>query len=492
MEETHDEQPELEEEEDYLFFPGSLIESRVGQLDDMLLEKLEEALHQNTSQVRFHEIAKIASEHDPVDLAYAAYKLPHMARPVLFENLPDQAAQIKFLIAADRSTRIVSLRQATDEQIKDFVHDMPPDEAVSLLDDLSKRRCRKVLELLSPTKARHIRELLSHETNTVGRMMTNEFFAFPMHITLSEVAVFIRNNPGIDFTRRIFVVGRNHQLQGYVPIRNLVVNPPNTPLKKVMRPILHKVLPDATREEAVDLVERYKISALPVVDKDDKIVGIVTYEDIIEAMEDITDETVARFAGTGEDISEHQPILRRFGFRAPWLIVTIAAGFISETQMAFFSNRVLAFTLNFVPLITGISGNVGIQCSTVLVRAIATGEVSQRTKNEFVLKEFTLGAIAAVTFGLLTGFVVYALNALGIHHIAFSPFYVGIMMGTGVMGACLMATFLGSFSPLLFARFRIDPAVASGPIVTAFNDVLSALIYFLIVGKLGAYLIEAG
>ena len=142
--------------------------------------------------------------------------------------------------------------------------------------------------------------------------MTNEFFAFHLNTTIGEVAAQIRDNPGIELTRRIFVLTDDNVLAGYVPDRNLIVNPDHLPLRQVMRPILHKVSADDSRDEVVDLVERYKISALPVVDHDDHILGVITYEDVVEAMEDIADETIASIAGTAEDVSEQAPIFERF------------------------------------------------------------------------------------------------------------------------------------------------------------------------------------
>ena len=163
--------------------------------------------------------------------------------------------------------------------------------------------------------------------------MTNEFFAFHFNTTMGDVADAIRDNPGIDLTRRIFVLNDNDELVGFVPGRNLMINSPNVPLKQVMRPVLHQIHADTSRDEVVDLVERYKIPALPVVDDNDQLIGVVTYERVVEAMEDIADETIASIAGTAEDLSEHEPILKRFFWRAPWLIVTLCAGLVTAAAL---------------------------------------------------------------------------------------------------------------------------------------------------------------
>ena len=470
---------------------GNLMDSKTSHLDDLLNEKLEQAFHKSTFEVVVHDIAKIASEHSPIDLAYAAPRLPPTARVLLYESLAGIEARMEFMINTDSNTRVAVFRAVSDEEVKKIIEPMPPDEAVAVLEDLAERRFRRVMDLLSPKKAAHIKEIKDHQRNTAGRLMTNEFFSFSLEKTIGEASQYIRDNPGIDLTRRIFVVSPDGNIQGYVPARNLIVNPPHLPLRQVMRPILHKVTAEATREEVVDIVERYKISALPVVDEQDHILGVITYEDVLEAIEDIADETIGRMAGTAEKVSEHEPMSKRFFARAPWLVVTLAAGLINVGVMSSFRHyegELLTFVLFFVPLITGMSGNIGIQCSTVLVRSMATGLLSLGNKGEAVLKETILGVFTGAVFGLFAGFLVYGLDFFGISGVTISPVAVGLVVGTGLFGACIAGTLLGVFSPLFFARLGIDPAIASGPIITAFNDFLSMSIYFLIAIGLSALL----
>lgn len=462
-------------------YAGSLLDSKTSQLDDALNKKLEDAFYRQTYQVMVHDIAKIASEYDPIDLAYAVTRIPPTGRIVVYENLPDLNAKITFMINTGSNTRSAIFRQISDNEIKSLVEQTPPDEAVWILDDLSDRRLKRVLDLLDPLKAARIRELQKHDRHSAGRLMTNEFFAFPMNTTIGEVAAEIRDNPGIELTRRIFVLNDEGKLAGFVPGRNLIVNPHFLPLRQVMRPVLHKIQPDDSRDEVVDLVERYKIPALPVVDDEDHLLGVITYEDVVEVLEDIADETIASFAGTAEDVSEHEPVLKRFLWRAPWLLVTLCAGLVTAFTMTVFKDRPWFMSIPFfVPLIAGMSGNVGIQCSTILVRGMSTGELSAGTRREAMGNEMGIGLLIGCCFGILCGVAVYILNHLGIHQVGSNPFGIGLTVSLGLLGACMVATMLGTFSPFFFARFGIDPAVACGPIVTAFNDVLSTLMFFLI------------
>lgn len=471
--------PEEEREEN-----SAPLESKTSGIDDLLREKLERAVHKQTSKVRLHDIAKIACEHSPIDLAYGASHLPPHVRPVLFQNLPDRDAQIKFLVNTDSETRLVLFRQLDDLEMKQIFERMPTDEAVWIVEDMPERKFRRLMDLIDSRRAGRIRELKKHGRKSAGRLMSSEFFAFMMDMTIGEAAVCIRDNPRIDFTKGIFILNNAGELQGFVPARNMMINAPNTPLRQVMRPVLHKVTAEATREEVIDLVERYKVSSLPVVDMDNELIGVIAHEDVVEAMEDVADETIAKMAGTNEKFTAQDSILRRFATRAPWLLVTLFAGLLNVGVMSSFQKHeggILTFALFFVPLINGLSGNIGLQCSTVLVRIMAMGGFSSGTRRKTILKELLSGLFTGLIFGVGCGFIVWLLERMGGSSlVSETPVSVGAIVGFGLIGGCSAGTFLGVFSPLFFSRIGVDPAVSAGPVVTAFNDFLSMTIYFLI------------
>lgn len=464
---------------------GNLMDSKLSHLDDALSARLEEALHETTFNVHVHDVAKIACEYHPIDLAYAATRLPPSARPLLYENLPDLDAKVAFLINTDSATRWAIFRSQSDEQMKAVIDKMPADEAVWVLDDIPDRRYRRFLELIDAKKAAQIRELQKHGRNSAGGLMTSEFFAFPLETTLAEASAFIRDNPGVDLTRRIFVIDQKGELQGFVPARNLIVNPPHLSLKQVMRQIEHSVHPDATREEVVDLVERYKIPALPVINEERLLVGVITYEDVVEAIEDIADETIGLMAGTVENVGEYDHVFKRFLSRAPWLLVTLFAGLVSAAIMSYFqgiAGELLGLIVFFIPLINGMSGNVGVQCSTVLVRSMAIGVLSSGKKEQAILKELSIGMMTGIFFGCLCGIIIYLLSVTNVGEFHGNALQLGVTVAAGVLGASMTATSLGVASPFFFVRLGVDPALASGPIVTAFNDVTSMIMFFLISG----------
>ncbi len=420
-----------------------------------------------------HEVIKAAAEHSPVDLAYAASRLPLHLQPILYENLPNRDAKTKYLINTDSDTRAHLFSKLQDRELKKIFDKMPTDDAVWILEDMPKEGLDKVMVLIDPKKARNITDMQKHRRNSAGRLMNSDFFAFSMDRTLAEAAIHIRDNPGIDFGMGIFIVNDVMELQGVVPARNMIVNPPNTPLRQVMLPIFYKVGPEAAREEVVELVEKYKLSSLPVVDQSNHLVGVIAYEDMVDAMEDATDQQMAHIAGTAPGTSSYDPISKRFITRAPWLAFTLVAGLINGWVMSSFlklEGKILTFVLFFVPLITAMSGNIGLQCSTVLVRGMALGMASS------LRKELCSGLVIGSVFGVLCSLLIYFFG----ESIGATPLTGSIIVGTGLIGGCFAGTFLGVFSPFVFFKIGIDPAISSGPIVTALNDILSMTIYFLV------------
>jgi magnesium transporter len=465
---------------------------KTRQLDQLLAERIDKAFHKETAQICLENLATIASEHSPIDLAHAASMLPSSLRPILFENFRTLANKIQFIINTDSCTRIAIFRHISDDETKTLLEETPTDEVVYMLDDMSEKRYRRILELLDQKKAEEIKELKAHSRNSAGRLMTSDFFAFRGEMTVGQASEIIKNNPGVEFTRRIFIVDDKGILLGFVSARQMIVNAPYTKLKDIMRPANHVVKPETTREEVIDTVQRYKISGLSVVDDEGVLLGVISDDDVIEAMEDIADATIACMAGTGEKVSESEPMFRKFFYRAPWLFVTLLAGLLNMGVMNVFQQyegAFLTFVFFFVPLVTGMSGNIGLQCSTILVRNMALGLLAKDTQKEMILKEIALGLCTGAVFGVISGIFVYCLNAQGVFMISIAPLVIGLIVGIGLFGACITGTLLGVFSPILFSRVGVDPAVSSGPIVTAFNDFLSISIYFLIAMGLTKFLL---
>ena len=287
-------------------------ESSFSQIDNILKEKLTSLVHKETSKVSNSKLAKIAIEHSPIDLAYAVSHLPPNARPHLFENLPDSESRMKFIVNTDNRTKHYIFKFMKDVDIKKIVEKMPTDDAIDVLDVLSERRLKRVLDIVNPQKSKHIKEQKKHSRNTAGRLMTDDFFAFVKEMTIKEASSYIRDFPHIDFTKGIFIVDEKNELVGYVPGRNLVINSKDALLKQIMRPVEHKAYIKTSREEIVSIFERYKISSLPIINENNKLVGIISDDIALELMEDLADETLSQIGGTEESGGIKDPIFQRF------------------------------------------------------------------------------------------------------------------------------------------------------------------------------------
>ncbi len=352
------------------------------------------------------------------------------------------------------------------------------------VEDAPQRRFRKLKDLVDAKRLALNKELKTHARKSAARLMTSDFFVFPIDMTIKEAARCIRDNPRIDFLKGIFILHPSGELQGYVPARSMMTYPGSTELRQVMCLVQHKVTPESTREQIIDLVERHKIFFLPVVDAENALIGVIAYADMVEAIEDLTDETLAHMAGTNENFTSQDSVFQRFTSRAPWLVVTLLAGLLNVGVMASFQTHqegILSFAICFVPLITGLSGNIGLQCSTVLIRIMALGGLTISAKRETISKEILSGLVTGTFFGISCGALVYLIDLfLGGALATSSPLAVASIVTVGLVGACSAGTLLGVLSPLFFDRIGVDPAIAAGPIVTAFNDFLSMVIYFLI------------
>lgn len=444
--------------------------------DEELLERITAAFSTYDKGLVHSRLRQIAEEQSAHDLAFAAERLPLNQRALIFKSLPSAEAKTTFLIHVEERTRKGLFIEIDDAEIAQLVEQMPPDEAVWALEDLPMARYFRILDLLDPKKADSIRELQKYETNTAGRLMTNEFFAFQASHTVAAAARYIRDNPNIDLLRRIFILDSEKRLLGFVPIRNLVVSRPHLPLEKICRPIEHFVDPNEDRDQVLEKFERYRISDLPVIDSTHRLVGVISYDDILELLEDVADETLATIAGTD---SERAYLTRwqHFLTRAPWLGVTLIGGFITASNMQWFQapHNIIAF----VPLINGMSGGVGIQSSGLMLRGMSSGALkSMSACVQAAYSEWINGVLVGIAFGIASGFALWSSQYLELYHTTMSAWHLSVVVSTGLMASCALASFLGVFFPIVFEKVGVEPAVSAGPLVTAINDVLSTIMYF--------------
>jgi magnesium transporter len=260
-------------------------------------------------------------------------------------------------------------------------------------------------------------------------------------------------------------------------LRQLVVVAPNTPLKDFMTTEVFSVQTDMDQEEVAKIVARYDILAVPVVDDSNRLVGIVTVDDVIDIFREEATEDMLKMAGVGEEFVETQSVLKSTRIRMPWLFASCVGGVIAFYIIGRFENTLhkLAYLAAFIPVIMGMGGNIGTQSSTIVVRGLATGRLNIRDIWSVVFKELSIGLILGIIYGCLIAVVAHARYTL---------VALAIAVGFGIICSMSIAALVGSLVPMVFARINIDPAVATGPFVTTAIDIISVFFYFMIATKL--------
>ncbi|MBW2739056.1 MAG: magnesium transporter, partial [Deltaproteobacteria bacterium] len=269
----------------------------------------------------------------------------------------------------------------------------------------------------------------------------------------------------------LYVVDDHGRLVGVSSLRQLVVVHPDTPLKQFMTTDVFSVETGMDQEEVAKIVARYDILAVPVVDDTNKLVGIVTVDDIIDIIRDEATRDILKMAGAGEEFIETQSVFKSTRTRLPWLFASCVGGIIAFFIISHFQDSLskVAYLAAFIPVIMNMGGNIGTQSSSIVVRGLATGQLNVRDIWSVVFKELSVGFILGVVYGFLIGMVAQFRYDTG---------ELALSVGLSVICSMSVAALLGSVVPMAFARINIDPAVASSPFVTTSVDIISVFFYF--------------
>jgi magnesium transporter len=271
----------------------------------------------------------------------------------------------------------------------------------------------------------------------------------------------------------LYVVDDYGKLVGVSSLRQLVLVRPETPLREFMTTDVFSVQTDMDQEEVAKIVARYDILAVPVVDDTNRLVGIVTVDDVIDIFRREATEDILKMAGVGEEFVETKSVLKSTRIRLPWLFASCVGGIVAFFIIGKFEGSLakIATLAAFIPVIMGMGGNIGTQSSTIVVRGIATGRIDIRDFWSVIFKELTIGVILGIIYGLLIGSVAQIRYSIGA---------LAISVGLAVISSMSVAALVGSLVPMAFARIHIDPAGATGPFVTTAIDIISVTFYFMI------------
>ena len=350
---------------------------------------------------------------------------------------------------------------------------LTPEALTDLLGSLNEDQRERLLKILPKDDLEDVENLLRYAPDTAGGIMTTDIFSLPLDTPVEEAIMAIRQREEEDTVFYLYVTGLAGRLEGVISLRQLLLAPQKTKLQDLMNPRPIKVTTDTSQESVARLVDKHNLLALPVTDQDGALVGAVTVDNVLDVIHSETTKEMLRMAGTSESEILTQSPFRIARIRLPWLLAAFGGGLAATGVIEHFEG-ILAkvVTLSaFLPVIMGMAGNVGVQSATVAVRGLATGQIDLSHFGRFLFKEFRVGLILGMLYGLAL-----ALFGFFVHHSLALAQVVGFTIVGNMTGAALLAVLL----PMIFHKFKIDPAIATGPFVTTAVDVLGVLNYFAI------------
>ena len=415
----------------------------------------------------------LISGYHSLDIAFAMRELNAEEREGVFALLEAEEAGVVLEEVDDEITQ--SLTEATeDAQLAEIIDAMPPDAGSDVVSSLDEEKAHRILERIPDEESDELRQLMQFGPDTAGGLMTPEVVYAPPDITPSQVIAHIRGEHlSPETLTYVYVVDEGtRRLLGVVNMPELLTAPPERPLAESMVSDVMTVHPDADRAEVVRLVDDYDLMALPVVDDDNQLLGVVTVDDVIDAIQEQHTEAVSHFAGTSAADLASASSVRVARLRLPWLLICLAGTFVSAAVIRLFTANILGpliALVAFIPVISAMSGNSGLQSATIMVRALALGLVGRGSIYKVLLREF----LTALLLGAICGSVAGVGAGLFVGNMAYAPI-IGVALCCGIVWAAMVGTIM----PLVFNRLNIDAAVASGPLVTTLNDSFALLIYF--------------
>lgn len=366
---------------------------------------------------------------------------------------------------ADEEEQIKILQQFTNGEKSEILNSMASDDVADLIDELAGDRKSYVIGLLDGETRKDVEKLLTYDSETAGGIMTTEFLAIYEDKTIESALKYIRSETDAETTYYLYVIDREYHLRGVVTLRDIVSNELTTLIKDIMNPNVISVHYNEDQEEVSRTFEKYGFMLMPVIDDENRMIGVITVDDILEIMIEETTEDIHRMAGINKEEKVDGSVSDSIRSRLPWLIVNLATALLASAVIDLFSDtisKIVALSA-VMTIISGMGGNAGTQTLTIIVRGLSLGEVDRENAVRILIKE--------VLVGLATGIVIGVFVAGIAMFYEFNPLF-GLVAAVAMLLNMLCASIAGYAIPILLEKLKIDPALASGVFVTTFTDVL--------------------
>jgi magnesium transporter len=402
---------------------------------------------------------------EPADLADVLALADEDERVEIAKLLPPELTGEALTEMPDTEHAEETLAALTSEQAAEIVGEMPDDDAADLLGELEPEQQRRILSAVDTPERQEVERLLEYDEESAGGLMTGAMVTVREDLTVKDALESIRRQAEEveDFTET-YVVGPDRRLAGILGFKRLVVGAPDRTVRELMEEPDVTVGPDMDQEEVARLMARYNVPSIPVVDRDGRLLGRITFDDISDVVEREATEDLLRFGGVSAEEDLGARWFEAVKTRLPWLLVNLLTAFVAASVVGFYSNVVKALPAlaAWMTIISGMGGNAGTQTLAVTVRRLALGLIPASAFVRVIGKEVMVGLACGVANGVVT-----ALVALAFHQ----PPMLGVVICLAMVGNLFVAGFAGAFIPLVLERFRIDPAIASSVFVTTFTDV---------------------
>jgi magnesium transporter len=373
----------------------------------------------------------------------------------------------------DEDTRTRFLKVFSPDEIARLVNELDSDDAVDILNELDlKRREEVIAGVDNKEKANHILDLLRYEEDVAGGLMAKELIKANLNWTVVQCIEEIRRQAEkVSKIYSVYVVDDHNKLLGRVALKKIILSEDNVKVKDIYDPDIISVETFMDEEDVAEIMRKYDLEAVPVVNVHGKLVGRITIDDIVDVITDLADQERQLMAGISEDIEEDDSIWMLTRARLPWLVIGVIGAMFGAQFISIFEAdiAVIPAMAFFIPLITATGGNVGIQSSTIVVQSLASKSVFDQSIWQRVMRVL----LVAILNGLTLAGIVFGINmALGY------GYHLGFVVSTALFSVVLLASIMGTATPLVLDKLGINPAMASGPFITTANDLLGLLVYF--------------
>lgn len=424
----------------------------------------------------YTNITKILRKTHQADIALIMRSFNQYDQRRIFSLCPTALHKARLLEELDESLIEKVLENENSKTISKIFRYLDTNDQATIIGMFPQHKQNEILTMIEIDDKEEVEELLSYPDDSAGSIMTKETFTLNQNITVKESIKQLQSFPENDKIFYLYVLDNKEKLVGVVSLRTLVTSKNSKKLKEIMIKDIQAATTDTDQEEVAKKVAQYNYLALPVVNRQNRFLGIVTIDDVVDIIREEASEDFLQMAGVGKDreILLKSP-LENAQSRAPWIFASLIGGVCAAAIISYFNNLLeqIIILAAFIPVIIGIGGNVGTQSSTIVVRGLATGRVDVANTIPLILKEVVVGSLLGATYGLIIGFASEYISGN-------TTTNLGVVIGLSIFCSMTIATAVGASVPLILKKLNYDPAISTGPFVTTAIDIIGVALYFLI------------